>query len=376
MLEELAQTDPLSAAALLESTASHGHYGLAQTLVQSWSASDPASALVWISDQKDWLAQAEYNKSLQTILINYAETDPLFVYTHLDTLVPPQQKDLMLFEIAGAWANQDPNGAIEWISTLADDSLAPEALTGAYARVMETYMKSHPAKASLAIIELDSNDLQMQLVPKMAAELATADLQQALDWLEGVPNDEAQAASLAAIARQAFEDQPQAAFDTLLSIPELYKEPSPSLADGLRFLASRDPQFMLKRIHDIPSAIRSDVSEALASAWLANPESSPEYIDWLRRQPPSETSDAGNRILANHYLDTSPSEALNWARNLSQSSEQLAIIEQALRHSPANTLPDLAGSIATLTLPQSEKAILQGVLDERLNDTFSTLTLP
>lgn len=376
MVFDLSERDPQAAARLVENADPELRAALLFPLLDNWKTSDPAAALLWLQSHKTDLSESEYATSQRSVLKAYARQDPVFVYAQLNQLAEDELRNDLLFEIAGGWADKDPSGAVAWLATLSDESISPEALTGAYVRVMESYVSVDPNAAAQAIQALDSKSLQMQLAPVAAAEIATTDLESALAWIQTLSNTDARGASIAAIASQTLQAQPEAAFEVLVSFPELYGDNGSSLSNALYSLAHREPNLLKKRFGEIPASAQAEISAALAQVWLDDPAASQIDLQWLQNLPTGEARDGSARVLANYHSGDNPSQAIRWAETLSQSAERLDLIGAVLNDSPSDQLPTLAGIVSTLKIPPDEKEKLETLLNKRLEETYSSLVLP
>lgn len=375
VIEDVANTDPQAAARLLSPGRLSQHYGLAQSLVASWSESDPAAALSWLQANRESLKDSEYETGLQTAVEAFAKIDPEGIYNKLGGLVGEENVDQYLYTIAGGWADRSPGEAAAWLANLPEDGIAPEALTGAYTRIMESYVEQSPQRAAAAIKELQSEQLQGRLAPLAAAALAKDGLGEALAWVDTFANDGVKSVSAAAILSQAIEEAPGRALDTLLEVQPYFQNQSPEWEDTLDRIAAREPEALQSKFDALAPRLQEASAASLAQAYLDEPDRPGADLKWLESQS-APVADAAHRVVARHHSETDPVAALGWARKLSDSAERVELMSRVLGDSPSETLPEIATILNTLNLPAAEQESLTQALNRRRESTFSELVIP
>lgn len=376
LVYELSETDPAAAAAFLEQIGPAQRQGLTTSILNNWAAQDPAAAFNWLRSLETTLPDNEYRMGLATTLNAYAQVDPFFVQDQLH-LVDVESRGTLLFEIAGSLADKNPAQAMEWFSSLSDDSLRPQDLTSSYVRIMERYIESNPQEAMRAIERLDSASLLNQLAPPAAAQLAASDMDDAINWIRSLPSQEAQAASVASVAQSLLDSNPAAALNALINMSELYEaRVTTDLSNVLYALAHKQPQLLVERFAELAQGAQQEAAIAITESWLANPKSVTGYTDWISELPSGPALDRSASVLSRYYRDEDPIEALSWAQNLSDASERRSLMKEVLDYSSSEQLVALSASLPELDLPSDEMKELGAIIEKRFAEDYSTLVLP
>ena len=218
------------------------------SLAATWAAEDPAGALAAILD---WGGDKDL-------------------------------KGLWLGRVMGAWSDQDPRAAVDWLLTRNLEEVA--SLVG-------------PAFAALAKTDL-------------------AEAEALVEALEGSAGREAQLAVLAVMLEEGELDLALAAFDEM---DAAYRQRY-ALGVGRR-LAREDPEWAVAWTMELDEPIRSST---LGFVLAGIQESDPE----LARQLTAEVDDTSMRIQAASVLATraEPSDALRWVTTLGSEAETAPLV--------------------------------------------------
>lgn len=218
------------------------------SLAATWAAEDPAGALAAILD---WGGDKDL-------------------------------KGLWLGRVMGAWSDQDPRAAVDWLLTRDLEEVA--SLVG-------------PAFAALAKTDL-------------------AEAEALVEALEGSAGLEAQLAVLAVMLEEGELDLALAAFDEM---DPAYRQRY-ALGVGRR-LAREDPEWAVAWTMELDEPIRSNT---LGFVLAGIQESDPE----LARQLTAEVDDTSMRIQAASVLATraEPSDALRWVTTLGSEAETAPLV--------------------------------------------------
>lgn len=377
MVEALSNSDPVAAARLIDSRSTPPPSELAQTLAQKWSQSDPQAALAWFAQQPPDPATNDYRSDLQEILLSCASRDPALTYSYLCKLsTSPEQRNELLTPIASAWASSNLDQAVDWLDSLDPATFSPAAFQEAQLTILTASLEKNPRSAALALAKIQSTSLQRQLAPQAAASWANVDLAAAVDWLDTLTETEIKGASLAAIATQSLDRDPEAALTVLLSFPELFETSATSLNTALNNLAQKKPTLLLRHFDEIPPSAKAATAAQITTAALTDDHPLSNYSDWFAALPDGEPRDAAARIAIRHYAAEKPEEAAKWAQNLSLKAERLETLSALIGKTSLYDLPKLAGSIASLELAGEEGFALEKALQNRLSESLPYLPLP
>lgn len=160
---QLNEDNPTQAAELLNTHEYPEQFALTMSLINNWSISQPQDALFWLQTQSNKFSPSQYQLILRALLQNYAKAEPDFVYFQLKYMVSEAYWHELIFDIAQAWVNKDPEQAIVWLDDLQNDQLPIEYLVGAHVVVLETYSKSHADYARKWLDDMKNTQLKRLL---------------------------------------------------------------------------------------------------------------------------------------------------------------------------------------------------------------------
>ena len=116
-----ASTDPTAAFQYLgnikekfsEGNESLGHM-LTKNLAKEWAIRDPNAALTWISG----LSDQEHDMVIGSVVVAIAQSNPYYSSTLLNRITDALDQAVIAGEIGAAWAQRDPEKALEWAASL------------------------------------------------------------------------------------------------------------------------------------------------------------------------------------------------------------------------------------------------------------------
>lgn len=378
MVGELSQQNPEKAAALIEAQFAAPSNDVTLNLLKTWSQTDPAAALSWLRENQQNLEPLDRPLLVESVLIQYAKQDPEFAAAQLHSL-PPQQKSRELINaIATSLAASNPDQAMAWLKNLRSDQFTSSAVEHAQVEILKHSLQADPQSAAAMIDEISSNELLLEIVPHTAVAWAQRDLAEAVSWLEGQSNQQVQQASLAAIANHSVQNDPQAAFDLLMSFPDWFdgSDATGPLANALTRIATQDPALILAEFETIPEIAKAKVAADLTATWMDNGYPDSELRDWVTALGNRETKNLATRVAYERLASSDPLLAVEWAQNLSDTSETVELVSALLDQAPLEDLPDLLGRVSAIGMSGSEYAQLQKRLESRLNRSLPTLPMP
>lgn len=376
MIQDLAARDPRAASELIDLAPEGQRIRLIQAFAKAWSIQEPIAALRWITDQAAAQPNLNLDTSIRTVLENYAKRDPKAALSHIHYLDSSDEKSSLLFEIGNSLAEQDPLEAIRWLASLDPDSYTPEAISDVYASAMFQYASRYPNRAAQAIVQLESIDLQRQLAPQTAVEMANNDITASLIWIHSLEDTQAQQASIAAIAEQTLRGSPEAAIEALLSFPHLLEGKPNPMHDALQTLAPQATEALKERFDGLPPTAQAQAAQALTQASIDQPEKLPYHEEWLSQMKPGKAKDSSLRLIAQHYTQTDPIAALLWASQLSNPELRRETFRESLYDSPSSQLPRIAAGLESLEIAEHVRAELSELVESRVTSTYAKLILP
>lgn len=363
---ELNISDYEQAARLLENSTLEERQALTLSLIKNWSSFDPVAAMEWLKQQEQKISDSEYAIGMRALFKNYARVDPQAAFSEIETFDDTNLRNELIFDVATAWATDDPDAAMNWVTSLnpMDAEYKESALEG----VLESYIQAKPEEAALVFQNLESQTLQTQLAPLVAEKLSQKNLSEGINWLKGLQNVDIYQAGLASIAMSALNSNrsSEEVMDVLLFEPSLYDNEPHQLTEALNSLANASPETVRSRFEHIPDTVRPEITTALSQSWLRHEASLSNYKTWLLGLPKGDGRDAGVLVLAQNDMQQDPDTALHWAQELSDSSKRLEVIREIIESSPTSKLSDISGLLPSLNLPREQYIALEAILLKRL----------
>jgi len=186
----IAQTDPQRAVGLLDDVGSMSYRSSILTnIASSWIRQDEGAALDWLDSlpSTQWRLQA-YSSAIHQVM----NDDPARAATLIERL-PLANRTQMSQQIATTWAGIDPEGALDWVT-----SLDPTTMNASIGSMFHTY-SNHDPQAAMAFLE--NSDLPESILSglygNVAQGLSQQDPQAGIDWARGLQDDDQRRSALA-----------------------------------------------------------------------------------------------------------------------------------------------------------------------------------
>ena len=282
---------------------------LTHLLLTRWAKADPEAAFASLDDAHFSL---ERGHSI-SILAALAALDPRRAANWLTSpsntrAFYPLVGHILSGTIAKEWARQDPQAALEWARTLADQQQA-----GAYSGVLGTIAATDPRNAAAMAITLEPGDARDHILGEIAKSWALHSPEEALEWTSKLELDASHHAT--SIALQSWsETQPSLAAQYL---------DQHDLTTHLEIVASqwslREPANAATWVTSKPPSPErnSALGKTLWNWTTQNPNAA---ITWVESQPSGPTRDHAIAGLATAAVEFAPETALEWAQKISDPS--------------------------------------------------------
>lgn len=163
------------------------------TIRAQLAAQDPEAASVLVAH----LAESDSTSGLvATISEHWASSDPAKAIAWANTLLE-SEKALALSQIAGVWAQRDPQAAAEFVAAMSVGDLQNEAARS----VVSSWAAQDPQAAGAWVLQFPEGDLREHGINVVVTDWTMADAGKALDWVASLPDGRAQS-----IASKAFAE--------------------------------------------------------------------------------------------------------------------------------------------------------------------------
>ncbi|MCB1099188.1 MAG: hypothetical protein KDN22_26700 [Verrucomicrobiae bacterium] len=340
-----------------------------ESVVDQWVYTDPDAAIRWANGLDGELKSGVMKDLLQTM----ARSDPERAMVQMNTL-PAERRDAeTMGEIALAVSDFDPKAAVEWmwsqpaearsrICTIGERWIAqdpvgaaawltdhPEALAaeqGADSLVSGYLLNEDPSLAVQLVSELPPSETRSQLASDLTHNLAAADFESALDFVDLMHDDPAaRKRGIEGIATFAVEQDSQRTIDWIAGLDA--SDQNVAIASMISSGRVANPQFIAELAsgwlgttgHEITSEVRAGIQaigDALAVGSLADAQS------WAATLPAGQAQEAAITGIATAWLNSEPAAAAEWIGSLPSGEVKDAAVVQLV----AESLSDPGAALA------------------------------
>ena len=284
-----AEVDPTAAMAFTDTMGIAGAF-VRPTVLQGWASSDPVNAAKYYTDNPQQFA-----------MMNMMGGRGGRGFGQGPGAI-----------IAGEWAKQDPDAALEWSSSLKTGS--GDALKSVVAEVAKT----DPSKAAAMAATMPEGE-RKDAYESIALEWGATNFTEASAWAKGLPADQRDAAMASAIAGLA-QDSPKLAATELgkLTDAEALREAAPTVAKNL---AREDLQGSIDLVNGLSSddAKRDSMREVMPIWATAD---SGAALEFVKSQTSADVKDSAARSYVFSNSAASFSEQAEVAAMISDERDQ------------------------------------------------------
>jgi|GEM_PF-3360878 len=374
MFGDIARKDPVYAASLVERSDESIKSFLTEVLINSWVTTDAKSAYQWVRGQKDEIEDASYEYYLETALSSLADQDPEYLWKHLDVIAGDGEKELLINRLAESWSKKDPAAAFEWLVDLSQSDVSSSTITNSYRIAMLEYMKTNVEQAAQAIKGLASEELQMELVESATQHLAELDLNNAINWLDGLTSKAVREAGIEQLISLGGEENSEVILDYLLQSSKNSEESFGLLSSAFSAASRDNPSLAVRKFDASSPSVQAVAISPIVSNWLISDES--KALDWLDANSPGPVKDEGIASTAYHFINKDPATSMKWAMQITDSPRRAQLLEELIDTSGENKLTEVYEAIISDPVIRNEYSVLVDKLERRIQNDFSDLVLP
>jgi hypothetical protein len=253
-----------------------------------------------------------------------AERDPKAAASFIARLEDTPTRDERLYDLMQIWVVKDPAQAAGWIVGLPFSGLKNDAT----AELGLAWGKRDPRAAAKWVDE----NIFTENAPAGAASLTSAwvkiDIEAATEWVESLDADApARSEAIKALAYHLGEIDPQRGKAwiarlkphdrklILVNFATSWSTAEPrAAANWLRFQAG-----------GIDSGVRDQATLAVIHTWAANEKEAANASAWIDRLADGDLKENAKAAFAETHAETSPPEALPWARDINDPQRRLEV---------------------------------------------------
>ncbi len=234
--------DPMAAMAALESLPADAmERGVGAQVIHGWARQDPQAALAWVLDNGD---SPQASNMLAAVLHLFAQDD-LNVALDVARGLQAEQRQNAMHSLLGPWMSADPRAATQWVLNESSgperegylvtmshllasqnqdellewlDGLPPEDASTLLPHSIAAIARADPREAARQIDRIDEPVMRLEAVRSLARSWARQDPQAAQTWL-GEQSREAREAATGDLVNGWARGDPGGALDYALTLP-------------------------------------------------------------------------------------------------------------------------------------------------------------
>ncbi|GGQ12828.1 hypothetical protein [Shewanella litoralis] len=305
---QLAEQDPLEALLIAQETQHEDLYGF---ILEIAGKKQFSNVISWLEQQK---STELYESLLDSYLRGLASVNPQQALSDVELLAVEPMRSSIVMSIVDSWASSDAISAFEWLKQQSET----QSTLKMYLNTMYYYIEQSPNEAANLISSLPLNESTNYLVTSMVYQLVEKNIQDAVDWLEGI-SVEQRASGVFIISRKMAETDPEAALVFLNNQKQAYDLNQDYFNSALAEIASVEPNMMLARIDNYDANVQRDIIINASYALADYSESSfLQVVEMLS----DDNKDIAYRQRANQLSQSDPQQAFNVAERISDAASR------------------------------------------------------
>ncbi|MGX9461529.1 hypothetical protein ACWXWU_09830 [Shewanella sp. A14] len=305
-LMQLAEQDPLEALLIAQETQHEDLYGF---ILEIAGKKQFSSVMSWLEQQK---VSEHYESLLDSYLRGLASVNPQQALNDIELLAIDPMKSSIMISIVDSWASTDAISTFEWLKQQPE---TPSTLK-MYLNTMYYFIEQSPNEAANLISSLPLNESSNYLITSMVYHLVEKNIQDAVDWLDGI-SVEQRASGVFIISRKMAETDPEAALVFLNDQKQAYDLNQDYFNSALAEIASVEPKMMIARIDNYEANVQRDIMINASYALTEHTESNfLQIIDSLS----DDNKDIAFRQRANLLNQTAPQQAFTIAERINDAT--------------------------------------------------------
>lgn len=234
-----------------------------QALLARYAELDPETALTYVAK----LGGQEYELGHLTVMSTWASVDPEAASAYYEEqadefgIFDANQRDTV-GAIAGEWATQDLEGALEWA-----ENLSPDVQGDAYQRIMSEVLQQSPDQALALLNSMPQGLERREMLGTLAGQWTHQDPQAATQWLNSLSAED-QFTAMPKMMTAWMQSDPMSASQWLAQYPSGSAKDQSILAMTQSTVLARDPEAALAWSASIEDPqLRQEALHATASHW-------------------------------------------------------------------------------------------------------------
>ncbi|AZG73624.1 hypothetical protein [Shewanella livingstonensis] len=313
---QLAEQDPLEALLVAQETQHEDLYGLILEIAGKMQFSNVIS---WLEEQK---STDLYESLLDSYLRGLASVNPQQALSDIELLAVEPMKSSIMMSIVDSWASSDAIAAFEWLK------MQPETQSTLkmYLNTMYYYIEQSPNEAANLISSLPLNESTNYLITSMVYQLVEKNIQEAVDWLDGIAVEQ-RASGVFIISRKMAETDPEAALVFLNNQKQAYDLNQDYFNSALAEIASVEPNMMLARIENYETSVQRDI--IINASYALADHSETDFLQVINSLSNDNKDIAFNQRSA-QLSQTDPQQAFNVAERINDPTTRLESISSTI----------------------------------------------
>lgn len=277
-----------------------------ETVLYTLSEKDPLEAFE--VGMQNLVGEAR-DRSLYQALLQIIPRDPAGAAPLIMAMPASPQRELAVVDAARVWADEAPERALAWASSLPDEASAAEVL--AVANILEIWAQKDGPAASAAVFGLPDGEARAAASERVAAVLAQASPEAALAWASTLPDAESQERALAASVGVWAQQDPAAAAAWAVEVNEGAGRDA-LLSAAVAHWALQDVEAAKRYVTGLGDDVLQRAGAITLAPQLA--QSDPRAaLDWASRLPLAAARDETTLFIYRQWLAEEPAAARAWA---------------------------------------------------------------
>lgn len=245
---QLAEQDPLEALLVAQETQHQDLYGF---ILEIAGKKQFSNVISWLEQQKN---TEQFESLLDSYLRGLASVNPQQALSDVELLAVEPMRSAIVMSIVDSWASTDALGVFEWLKQQPEN----QSTLKMYLNTMYYYIEQSPNEAASLISSLPLNESTNYLITSMVYQLVEKNIQDAVDWLDGISTEQ-RASGVFIISRKMAETDPEAALAFLNNQKQIYDLNQDYFNSALAEIASVEPNIMLDRIDNYDTNVQRDI---------------------------------------------------------------------------------------------------------------------
>ncbi|WP_445772612.1 hypothetical protein [Shewanella sp.] len=353
---QLAEQDPLEALLVAQETQHQDLYGF---ILEIAGKKQFSNVISWLEQQKN---TEQFESLLDSYLRGLASVNPQQALSDVELLAVEPMRSAIVMSIVDSWASTDALGVFEWLKQQPEN----QSTLKMYLNTMYYYIEQSPNEAASLISSLPLNESTNYLITSMVYQLVEKNIQDAVDWLDGISTEQ-RASGVFIISRKMAETDPEAALAFLNNQKQIYDLNQDYFNSALAEIASVEPNIMLDRIDNYDTNVQRDI---IINASYALADHSESRFLQVVEQLSDDNKDVAYRQRANQLSQSDPQQAFNIAQRINDAAaREESIVNTVNIWSSFDKRAALSAIDSSTQLTASQKADISSQIELQLSSS-------